>query len=157
MNIPGENLLHVFTVGELLSLDTYPKQRSSTVIIGGNYAALDAALIARYNGDQVQVVFEKSFEDMEVDKHTVDGCRQMGIRFLFLTRPKQFIGDTEIEKIEFQQMMMKVDEEFGRRLPVLIEDSEFTIECGKVIISAGYEPNQSIGNSCSLRRSGKGR
>lgn len=157
LNIPGENLLNVFTVGELLSLSEYPKRCSNTIVVGGNYAALDAALIARYNGDTVSVVFEKGFEDMEVDRHTVEVCRDMGISFLFLTKPKRFIGDKEIQQVEFVQMMMKVDEEFGRRLPIPIEESEFTMKCSKVIISPGYEPNQSIGNSCNLRKSGKGR
>jgi len=155
MNIPGENLINVFTLNELMSLEEYPNQNSKTIVLGGNFSALDAALIASSKGDEVYVVFEKSFEDLEVDKETIDLCRAKGVNFLFLTKPTKLIGNGAIEKIEFKQMMIRQDD--GIRRPYPIEDSEFEMECNKVVLSVGYEPNPTIGNCCNIRTSGKGR
>lgn len=156
LNLPGENLLNVFTVSEFFAMKEYPKEQTHTIVVGGNAAALDAALIAADKGDNVTVVYEKDHSDMVVDKDLLQACKKQGISFLFMTKPTAIRGEKEIEKITFQQMMIKTDEDYGTRVSIPIEDSEFDIECQKLVISAGYEPNQSI-RHCNIRTSGKGR
>ena len=66
-----------------------------------------------------------------------------GLIFKILTAPKRFIGDKEgrLKAVECVEMELGEPDDSGRRRPVEIKGSEFTLETDVAIISIGNGAN----------------
>jgi glutamate synthase (NADPH/NADH) small chain len=73
----------------------------------------------------------------------VHHAEQEGVEFFFLTSPTKFMGNEKGRLTGMEGLKMELGEpdESGRRRPVPIEDSEFTLECDLAIIAVGAGPN----------------
>ena len=158
MGIPGESLKGVYSANEFLTrsnlMKAYLNNPTTSIMKGGNVAvvgggnvAIDAARTAlRLGAEKVYIVYRRSMEELPARKEEVEHAIEEGVEFLFLNNPVQILGDENgfVSGMECIKMELGEPDERGRRSPLPIENSEFTLEVNTVIMAIGTSPNPLI-------------
>ncbi|MBI2412152.1 MAG: NADPH-dependent glutamate synthase [Deltaproteobacteria bacterium] len=159
MNIPGENLSGVYSANEYLTrvnlmkayqfpeYDTPVIRGRKVVVIGGGNTAMDSARTAlRLCPEEVSIVYRRSREELPARVEEIHHGEEEGLKFKLLTNPKRFIGDHEgrLKGVECVSMELGEPDESGRRRPVEVKGSDFTIEADVAIIAIGNGANPLI-------------
>lgn len=113
-------------------------------VIGGGNAAVDAARVAkRIKGcEEVLVIYRRTRAEMPAFKEEVDAAIEEGVKVQFLATPSKVITrNGKVTGVECIKMELGEVDESGRRRPVPIEGSEFTIDLGTLIVAVGEEPD----------------
>ncbi|MBE6913057.1 MAG: NADPH-dependent glutamate synthase [Ruminococcaceae bacterium] len=158
MKIPGENLNNVYSANEFLTrinlMGAYKEgsrtplvHAKHTVVVGGGNVAMDAARSAKRTGADVTLVYRRTEKELPARKEEVEHALEEGIKFEFLTSPISINGDGKVESITCQRMELSAPDESGRARPVVIEGSEFDMECDCVIMAIGTSPNPLIASA----------
>lgn len=160
MNVPGENLNGVFSANEYLTrvnlMGAYdenaitPVQRGkNVVVVGAGNVAMDAARTAlRMGAESVTVVYRRGREEMPARKEEIRHAEQEGVKFAFLTNPVRFDGENGwVKDATCIRMELGAPDASGRRSPVPIEGSEFTVPADMVVVALGTSPNPLIKDS----------
>jgi glutamate synthase (NADPH/NADH) small chain len=160
MGIEGESLVGVYSANEYLTranlmkaysfgsgADT-PIARSEVVaVVGGGNVAMDAARTAlRLGAAKVYLIYRRTEKEMPARIEEVHHAKEEGIDFHILQSPKRIIGneDSRVTAIECLKYELGEPDDSGRRRPVPIQGSEFTIKLDTVIIAIGNKPNPLI-------------
>ena len=167
MGIPGESLKGVYSANEFLTRSNLMKsylqspetpimKGGKVAVVGGGNVAMDAARTAlRLGADKVYIVYRRSMEELPARKEEVEHAEEEGIEFRLLCNPTEILGynnpdDARDPKNGFVtgmtcvRMELGEPDERGRRRPVVIPNSEFTIDVDTVIMSIGTSPNPLI-------------
>jgi len=151
MRIPGEeaseNVIDAIGFLRDVNLDHGQVPGQQVVVIGGGNVAIDAARVAkRLGAANVTVVYRRSEREMPAYPEEIEGAREEGIAFSYLTAPVS-IQSREGRIIGFECLRTELGppDASGRRRPVPVPGSEFVIECDAVIPAIG----QSINNAWS--------
>ncbi|HHW46500.1 MAG TPA: NADPH-dependent glutamate synthase [Clostridiales bacterium] len=161
LGIEGENLIGVYSANEYLTrinlmkayLDEYDTpiiRHKSIAVIGGGNVAMDAARSAKRMGtENVYIIYRRSFDEMPARHEEIAHAQEEGIVFKILTNPTRIIGDSSghVTGIECVRMQLSEPDASGRKRPVKIEGSEFTIDVDGVIVAVGTSPNPLIKNT----------
>jgi glutamate synthase (NADPH/NADH) small chain len=163
MNIEGEHLVGVYSANEYLTranlmkaydfgkgADTPIAVSRKVAVVGGGNVAMDSARTAvRLGADEVYLVYRRSEKEMPARIEEVHHAKEEGIDFRVLTNPKRILGDSGgyVKAIECLRYELGEPDDSGRRRPVAIEGSEFTIEVDTVIIAIGNGANPLIGQT----------
>jgi heterodisulfide reductase subunit A2 len=108
-------------------------------VIGGGNAAVDAARVARRLGvDEVTVVYRRSRDEMPAIPSEIEEMEHEGVKIQFLAAPAKVLSDKNgVKGIECIRMEMGATDASGRRRPVPVKGSEFTIDVDNVIMAIG--------------------
>lgn len=145
LGIEGEDLIGVYdaiefvkaTKTEQLSHDLVGKH---AVVIGAGNTAIDGATCsARLGAENVKILYRRTQEEMTAYEFEYEFAKQDGVEFRWLTAPKRIIGDKKghVKEIECIRMELGEPNEDGRRRPVAVEGSEFTLQVDAVIKAIG--------------------
>lgn len=172
LGVPGENLAGVLSASEFLTrtnlmkayrfpeYDTPIKVGRRVAVIGGGNVTMDSARSAiRYGADEVTVVYRRSRAEMPARLEEVENAEEEGVKFEFLSNPIGFVGDDRgrLTGMECIRMELGEPDESGRRKPMPIPDSNFTLETDTVIIAIGQTANPLISSTTKdLKVSQKG-
>ncbi len=124
-------------------------------IFGGGDTAMDCMRSAlrlqrRYGHDlDVTCVYRRTEAQMPGNTKDRGYARDEGGKFEFLTAPLAFMAgeDGALQAVKCIRMELGEPDESGRRRPIEIPGSEFTIETDQAILALGYWPDPLIGNS----------
>lgn len=156
MNIPGENLIGVYSANEFLTrsnlmraydfpnADTPIVRSRNVAVIGGGNVAMDAARTAlRLGAENVYLVYRRSRAEMPARIEEVHHAEQEGIQFNLLTNPTAIKGNDKGRVTSMTCLRMELGEPdaSGRRRPVPILGSEFDFEVDTVIVAIGNGAN----------------
>ncbi|MFO8163185.1 MAG: NADPH-dependent glutamate synthase [Desulfatiglandales bacterium] len=156
MNIPGENLIGVYSANEYLTrsnlmkaylfpeYDTPIIRGKDVVVFGAGNVSMDSARTAlRLGADRVRILYRRSREEMPARNEEIHHAEQEGVEFLLLAAPLNFIGDENdrLIGVRCQKMELGEPDESGRRRPVPIKGSEFETECDTAVVSIGAGAN----------------
>ena len=157
MGIPGENLNGVVSANEFLTRANLMKAYDSrydtpiyvgrrVVVVGGGNVAMDAVRTATRLGAEAFIVYRRSEAELPARVEEVHHARQEGIEFRMLTNPTEILGTEQgwVRGIRCVRMTLGEPDQSGRRSPVVVEGSEFEIECDVVIMALGTSPNPLI-------------
>ncbi len=159
LNIPGENLIGVFSANEFLTrsnlMKAYDYKKSLTpmydskkvAIFGAGNVAMDAARTAlRLGAEKVTVVYRRTEVEMPARKEEVLHAKEEGVIFQFLHSPLEIIGDEnqQVTGVKLQKMELGEPDSSGRRRPVPIEGSEYIEDFDTVVVSIGSASNPLI-------------
>lgn len=154
MRIPGENLNGVYSANEFLTrsnlmkaylfpeYDTPIKKGKRVAVVGGGNVALDSARTAlRLGADEVHLVYRRTEQEMPARLEEFHHAKEEGIIFDWLTLPKRIMGEESVCGMECAHMELGEPDESGRRSPVEIPGSEFTLDVDLVIMAIGTRAN----------------
>ena len=159
MGIPGENANGVFSANEYLtrsnlmkafddSYDTPIVAGKKVAVVGGGNVAMDAARTALRLGADVHIVYRRSEEELPARVEEVHHAKEEGVVFDLLTNPVEILEeDGQVTGIRCIRMELGEPDASGRRRPVPIEGSEFTMDVDTVIMSLGTSPNPLISST----------
>lgn len=79
----------------------------------------------------------------------IEHAKEEGIKFEFLVQPKEFIGTDQgfVNKLICLKSKLGEPDSSGRRRPVIIEGSEFELDCDLCVIAVGLKANQILINA----------
>lgn len=163
MGIEGENLNGVFSANEFLTrvnlMGAYDPEHSDTpvyvgrkvVVVGGGNVAMDAVRTAKRLGAEAVIVYRRSEAELPARREEVHHAREEGIEFRMLTNPTRILADENgwVRGINCVEMTLGEPDQSGRRSPVVVEGSDFEIECDVVIMALGTSPNPLIASTTS--------
>jgi glutamate synthase (NADPH/NADH) small chain len=162
LNVPGENLNMIYSANEFLTRTNlmkaylYPlyatplKMGKKVAVIGGGNVAMDAARCAvRLGAQKVYVVYRRTREEMPARLEEVENAEEEGIEFHFLCTPTAFISDgrNNVAAMELIRMKLGEPDASGRRRPIPLKGSEFTMDVDTVAVSLGTSPNPLIAST----------
>jgi len=156
LNIPGENLIGIYSANEYLTranlmkaylfpeYDTPIALGKNVIVLGAGNVAMDSARTAmRLGADHVRVVYRRSRDEMPARNAEIHHAEEEGIEFFLLTAPTKFVGNDEgrVTGMECLKMELGEPDDSGRRRPIAIEGSEFMLDCDLAVISVGAGAN----------------
>ena len=167
MGIEGEGLSGVYSANEYLTRsnlmkaykpdsDTTVMKGGRVIVVGGGNVAMDAARTAlRLGAEEVRIVYRRSMNEIPARAEEVEHAKEEGVIFEVLTNPVEILGyKNEADRrdpkngfvtgVKFVRMELGEPDERGRRSPIEIEGSEFTLEADTVIMAVGTSPNPLI-------------
>ncbi len=159
MHVPGENYNGVYSANEYLTrvnlmkayqADSHtPIMRAKRVaVVGGGNVAMDAARCAKRMGaDEVYIVYRRGEAELPARLEEIHHAKEEGVVFKFLTAPVEVLGDPDtylVKGMVCQQMELGEPDASGRRRPVPVAGSQFTLDLDAVIVAIGTSPNPLI-------------
>jgi len=155
LGIPGEDAEGVLPSMEILTSINLGKEikiGKKVGVIGGGNSAVDAARAVLRTGipESVTIFYRRTITEMPAFREEIEAALEEGIKIEFLTAPKRIISENgKLKSCEFVKMKLGELDESGRRRPVPIPGSEFTIELDTLIVAIGEKPDISFINKKS--------
>ncbi len=158
LNIPGENLLGVYSANEFLTrvnlmkgykfpeVPTPVKVGKKVAVVGAGNVAMDAARTAkRLGAEEVYIVYRRGEDEVPARAEEVHHAKEEGIIFKLLNNPCEIHGeDGWVKSIEVVKQELGEPDASGRRRPQPVEGSNYEIEVDTVVIAIGQSPNPLI-------------
>lgn len=153
LNIPGENLDGV--KGALGFIEEVKKEKWSSVnvgkrvvVIGAGNTSIDAATEAkRLGAEEVMIIYRRSEKEMPANDFEYRLAKNDGIIFHFLTSPVEIIGKGKVKAVKCVKNRLSDKDKQGRRKPVAIPGSEFTVPIDMIIYALGQQAITTFLNS----------
>ena len=162
MNIPGENLVGVYSANEYLTranlMKAYDREHAHTpaviskkvAVLGGGNVAMDAARMAlRLGAEEVNLVYRRTETEMPARREEVHHAKEEGVKFHMLENAVEILGDADdrVRAMKCVRFELGEPDASGRRSPVAIPGSEFEMEVDTVIVAIGNGSNPLIGRT----------
>ncbi|MDZ4163753.1 MAG: NADPH-dependent glutamate synthase [Smithellaceae bacterium] len=159
MNIPGENLNGIYSANEYLTrsnlmkaylfpeYDTPIVRGKNVAVIGGGNVAMDSVRTAlRLGADNAYIIYRRSEVELPARKEEVHHAKEEGVQFKLLHNPVEYIADEKgwVKEVKCIRMELGEPDSSGRRRPIVIPGSEFTIAVDTVVVAIGTEANPVI-------------
>jgi len=156
MNIPGENLMGIYSANEYLTrsnlmkaylfpdYDTPIVKGKNVAVIGGGNVAMDSVRTAlRLGAENAYIVYRRGPEEMPARKEEIHHAEEEGVQFMFLTNPVGYKGNADgwVTEMICQRMELGEPDASGRRSPVPIPGSEFDLSVDTVVVAIGTQAN----------------
>jgi glutamate synthase (NADPH/NADH) small chain len=155
-HLEGESLNGILSANEFLTrvnlmkafnfpdYDTPIRVGKTVVTLGGGNVAMDCARTAlRLGAEESIILYRRSDEELPARREEIHHAKEEGVRFELLAAPVRYIGDDcgNVKQIEAIRMRLGEPDDSGRRRPIKIEGSNFTVDCQTVLVAIGQSPN----------------
>ncbi len=155
-NIPGINLIGVYSANEYLTrsnlmkayefpaTDTPIIRGRSVAVIGGGNTAMDSVRTAlRLGAEHAYLVYRRSETEMPARLEEVHHAREEGVEMILLAAPEEIFGDERrrVRAMRCIRMQLGEPDASGRRSPVPIQGSDFTLDVDVVVFAVGQGAN----------------
>jgi len=146
--VPGEDLDGVLGCLDFLAgvnLGSGRKLRGKVLVVGGGNSAIDAARTAlRMGAKEVTLVYRRTRDEMPANAEEIEEALEEGMSITFLAAPVRVIEKKgRVSAVEFLRMKLGPPDESGRRRPVPIKGSEFTLKADILVKAIGQRPDLS--------------
>jgi glutamate synthase (NADPH/NADH) small chain len=162
MKVPGIDLPGIYQATEFLIRANVPVEYlpegtdkeieigNKVAVIGGGDTASDCLRSAiRLGAEEVICLYRRTEAEMPGNPKDRKLAKEEGAKYRFLTQPIEYIAgpDGRVSAVECLQCELGEPDESGRRRPIPIEGSNFTVPVDTVILALGYWPDETIGKS----------
>jgi len=120
------------------------------VVIGGGDTASDCLRSAlRLGAEEVTCLYRRTEKEMPGGKKDRKLARQEGAKYKFLTQPVKFLAgsDGNLAAVECIEMVLGEADAKGRRKPVPVPGSNFSVAADTAILALGYWPDPILGKT----------
>lgn len=140
-----EGVVHALDFMKNFNMSKEVRLGKRVIVIGGGDVGMDVARTAlRLGAKKVDVIEVASRLEMRGNPANVTRAEKEGARIHCLTMPTKFLGkDGCVVAVECVRVEW-VEDETGRRRPLPIKGSEFTMEADMVVIAIGQTPDLSF-------------
>ncbi|MDA0270476.1 MAG: NAD(P)-dependent oxidoreductase [Chloroflexi bacterium] len=153
LRVEGEELKNVYPATDFLvrgnlspeELPSHLREKpfvgTDVVVIGGGDTSMDCVRTAvRLGARQVTCVYRRTEAEMLGRAEERTHAREEGVTFAYLTTPVRFVGDADgnVQGVELVRMELGEPDASGRRRPIQVEGSEYTVSASAVVIAVGY-------------------
>jgi len=150
--IPGIGFLKRANAGKKVEV------RDKVCVIGGGNTAIDSARMAsRLRVGQVSILYRRSRAEMPAVAEEVEAALGEGIEIQFLVAPTEIlVKNGKANGIRCLRMELGEPDDSGRRRPIPIVGSEFTVDADTVIAAIGQAPDLAFleGSGVEIARDG---
>jgi NADH-quinone oxidoreductase subunit F len=154
MGVPGEELkgvyggvefLRDFNASEAAWLKGEKSLGTKVAVIGGGNSAIDAARCAVRIGADVTILYRRERKEMPAAIEEIIAAQEEGVKIEFLAAPLKIVEKNgKVAGILCQRMQLGEFDRGGRKKPVPIEGSEYTLDVDAVIAAIGQAPDLSF-------------
>jgi glutamate synthase (NADPH/NADH) small chain len=159
LGIPGENFNGVYSANEFLTRINLMKAfefpafhtpinvGKHVAVVGGGNVAMDAARTSlRMGAEKVYLVYRRSEAEIPARKEEFEHAKEEGVICQLLTNPTAVIGDEKgwVNGLQCVRMELGEPDASGRRSPVEVPGSTFTLPVDTVVVAIGNTPNPLI-------------
>jgi glutamate synthase (NADPH/NADH) small chain len=160
LNIPGENLIGVYSSNEYLTrvnlMKTYDKDAADTpmydvrgktvAVFGGGNTAMDAVRTSlRLGAKRAMICYRRTEKEMPARIEEIKHAKEEGVELKLLVSPIELLGeDGVLKRMKLQKMELGEPDSSGRRRPVPIEGDIEEIDVDAVVIAIGNGSNPII-------------
>jgi NADPH-dependent glutamate synthase beta subunit-like oxidoreductase len=149
MKITGEELPGVvpgvFFLRDL-NLGKEVKVGKKVGVIGGGNVAMDAARSSlRLGAKEVSILYRRSREEMPASNEEIEAALHEGIKIEYLVAPSEVVAEEgRVTGLKCIRMQLGEPDKSGRRRPVPITGSEFTISLDTIMPAIGQASDLSF-------------
>lgn len=149
MGVANENATGVYSGLEFLSLinsGKKPKIGKKVAIIGGGNTAIDAARSCLRLGSIPTILYRRTKAEMPAVPDEIKAAEDEGIKIEFLIAPEKVLTTKKgkVTGLECIRMKLGKPDSSGRRRPVPIAKSNFTMKFDSIISAIGEQVDLSI-------------
>ena len=151
MGIPGEieglsGLYYGLTFLRDVKIGRQTRIERRVAVIGGGNVAIDSARAAlRLGAEEVNIYYRRTREEMPVSEVEYEGAVAEGVKMNFLVNPVRILSENwKVTGLRCVRMELGDIDASGRRRPVPIPGSDFTVEADAVIAAVGQAPDLSF-------------
>ena len=137
----GIEFLRDFNLQEKTWLRKEKRLGERVAVIGGGNSAVDAARCALRLGAKVNLLYRRRKEDMPALLEEIKAAEEEGVKIKCLVSPLKIIGiEGRVKGLICQKMGLGEFDQSGRKKPVTIQGSEFTLNVDTLIVAIGQRP-----------------
>ena len=154
MGVTGEELSNVFGGVEFLRDFNANEEKwmkgektlgKKVAVIGGGNSAIDAARVALRLGSDVTILYRRLRADMPAAEEEIKAAEEEGIKIEYLVAPLKIDGSKgKVTSISCQRMTLGDFDNSGRKKPVAVAGSEFTLKVDAIVAAIGQVPDVSF-------------
>lgn len=141
-----EGIIEAITFLKEANLKGRGRTGRRVLVIGGGNSAVDAARSSlRLGSRKVNIVYRRSRSEMPADPNEIEEAEREGVKIIHLTQPVRVLGkEGKVTGVECLSCRLGSPDRSGRRRPIPIKGSEFTVETDCIIPAMGQEPDISF-------------
>ncbi|HBY62871.1 MAG TPA: glutamate synthase subunit beta [Solibacterales bacterium] len=136
--LPGVGFLERVETGDT------PALGDDVIVVGGGNTAMDCARTAIRLGARVRVFYRRTRQEMPCLMEEVEGAEAEGVHMEYLVAPVRLERTGRGLSLICRRMMLGEPDASGRRSPVPVEGSDFTVGCSTVIAAIGQSVERSL-------------
>jgi NADH-quinone oxidoreductase subunit F len=138
----GVEFLRDYNMNEAAWTDGKKTLGAKVAVIGGGNSAIDAARTAKRLGAEVTILYRRLREDMPAAEEEIVAAEHEGIKIEYLIAPLRIVGTGgRASGIECLRQKLGDFDSSGRKRPVAIKGSEFTLALDTIIAAIGQTPD----------------
>jgi heterodisulfide reductase subunit A-like polyferredoxin len=149
LDVPGEDLagvVHGVDYLKRINLGEKVFLGDRVAVIGGGNVAMDAVRTALRTGSKdVFILYRRSRAEMPASPEEIEEALEEGVRMEFLVAPVRILGEGgKVTGIECIRMELGEPDASGRRRPIPVKGSEFTIGLDAIVPAIGQAADLSF-------------
>ncbi|MBF0524498.1 MAG: FAD-dependent oxidoreductase [Deltaproteobacteria bacterium] len=116
-----------------------PIEGKKLLVIGGGNVAMDCVRSGlRLGFTDVNLIYRRTRAEMPADPVEITEALEEGVEFHYLVAPLKIIAENgKVTGLECQRMELGEPDASGRRRPVVVDGSNFIIECDAIVPAIG--------------------
>ena len=158
IDVPGKELQNIFPAMKFLTAsnkkglgDAVPEfddgtlnvEGKNVVVIGGGDTAMDCVRTAiRQKAKSESCLYRRDKKNMPGSAREVQNAEEEGVKFIWLSSPKEFKGSQKVEKVIYDKIRLGEPDSSGRQSPKIIEGAHEELDADLVIKALGFDPEE---------------
>jgi NADPH-dependent glutamate synthase beta subunit-like oxidoreductase/formate hydrogenlyase subunit 6/NADH:ubiquinone oxidoreductase subunit I/ferredoxin len=115
------------------------------IVLGGGFTTYDCTRTSLRFGAKVHTGYRRSIHEVTASMEEVEDAEAEGTELMFFVQQtKVIVEDGKVAGLEFVRNKLGEPDASGRRRPIPIPGSEFTIKCDTIIPAFGQNPDDSV-------------
>ncbi len=144
-NLPGFVNAITYLMDKTRGLPQPVDDTKEVVVVGGGFTAFDCTRTSLRLGAKVHTVYRRGRKEMGATFEEVEDGENEGTDLQLFAAPSRIVQDSgRITGVEFQRMQLGEPDASGRRRPVPVPGSEYTVNGNTLIPAIGQKPDARV-------------